>query len=111
MAADEPFVVEATIDVVTHFGQTFTAYPRFVLRGQSLHYHDDAIRDLDYRFRFKEVSDKPFTIIVELYREQPEFIIIKTIVFPYINLLWFSCIVMLTGFWMAYRKRWKSRKK
>ncbi len=109
MAAGDPIVVEATIDVVTHFGETFTAYPRFVLRGQSLHYHDDVIRDLDYRFRFSEVSDKPFTIVVELYREQPEFIIIKTIIFPYINLLWFSCIVMLTGFWLAYRRRWKRR--
>lgn len=102
-------IVEATIDVITHFGKEFTAKPRFVVRGQSIHYHDDVIRDLDYRFRFREVSEKPFTIVVDLYQEQPEFIIIKTIIFPYINLLWLSCIVMLVGFWMTYRKRWRER--
>ncbi|MBW6479767.1 MAG: hypothetical protein K0B37_10085, partial [Bacteroidales bacterium] len=102
-------IVEATIDVTTHFGDAFTAKPQFILRGQSLFFNDDVIRDLDYRFRFKEVSDKPYTIVVELYREHPDFIIIKTIIFPYINLLWFSCLVMLTGFWMAFRRRWKRR--
>lgn len=103
--------VEATIDVITHFGETFTAKPQFILQGQSLFYNDDIIRDLDYRFRFSEVSDKPYTIVVDLYREHPDFIIIKTIIFPYINLLWFSCLVMLTGFWMAFRRRWKRRNK
>ncbi|MFW5707640.1 MAG: cytochrome c biogenesis protein CcsA [Bacteroidota bacterium] len=102
-------VVEAGIDVITHFGDTFRVNPRLVLSGRSVHYHDDVIRDLDYRFRFSQVSEKPFTIMVDLYREQPEFIIIKTIIFPYINLLWLSCIVMLVGFWMTFRKRWKTR--
>ena len=108
---EESIIVEASIDILTHFGETYTAKPQFILRGQSLHYHDDVVRDLDYRFRFKEVSEKPYTIVIELYREHPDFIIIKTIIFPYINLLWFSCIVMLIGFWMAFRRRWKSRNK
>lgn len=107
----EHIIVEATIDVTTHFGKTFTTKPQFILHGNSIRFKDDVIRDLDYRFRFREVSEKPFTIMVDLYREQPEFIIIKTIIFPYINLLWVSCILMLLGFWMAYRKRWKRREK
>ncbi len=106
---DGSIIVEATIDVITHFGQEFQVNPRFALQGNSIHYHDDTIRELDYRFRFSEVSEKPFTIMVELYQEEPEFIIIKTIIFPYINLLWLSCIIMLTGFWMTFRKRWKTR--
>lgn len=108
---NERVTVEATIDIITHYGKTFQARPRFILQGNSLHYHDDAVRDLDYRFRFSEVSDKAYTIKIDLYQEEPEFIIIKTIIFPYINLLWFSCILMLVGFWMAFRKRWKSRNK
>jgi len=102
-------IIEATIDVITHFGTTFTVKPRFELAGRELNFQDDVIRDLEYRFRFAEVSEEPFTIVVELYQDQPEFIIIKTIIFPYINLLWISCIIMLIGFWMTYRKRWKNR--
>ncbi len=106
----DEIIVEATIDVFTHFDNHYQVNPRFILQGRSVHYHDDIIRDLDYRFRFSDVSDKPFTIEIELYQEEPEFIIIKTTIFPYINLLWLSCIVMLVGFWMTFRRRWKYRK-
>jgi cytochrome c-type biogenesis protein CcmF len=102
-------VVEANINVITHFNKEYVVNPRFVLSENRMHYHDDFVRDLDYRFRFAQVSEKPFTIVVDLFQEKPDFIIIKTIIFPYINLLWLSCIVMLTGFWMTYRRRWKKR--
>lgn len=108
-AHENDIVVEATIDIFTHFGKHYTARPQFILSGRSLHFHDAVVRDLDYRIRFSEVSDKPFTITVEIYQEQPDFIIIKTIIFPYINLLWVSCVVMLTGFGMASYRRWKNR--
>jgi cytochrome c-type biogenesis protein CcmF len=102
-------VIEATIDIITHFNSKFTAKPRFIVHGNHKHYEDAVVRELDYRFRFSEVSDKPFTIVIDLMRDQPDFIIIKTIIFPYINLLWISCIIMLVGFWMTYRRRWKRR--
>jgi cytochrome c-type biogenesis protein CcmF len=106
----EDIIIEATIDVITHFNMKFTAKPRLVVQGNTKKYEDAIVRELDYLFRFSEVSDKPFSIGIELYQDKPEFIIIKTIIFPYINLLWISCIVMLVGFWMTYRRRWKNRK-
>ncbi len=104
-------ILEATITVITHFGKTYRAKPQFIVRDQMIHYHDDVIQETDYRFRFKGVSETPHTINLEIYEETPDFIIIKTIIFPYINLLWISCIIMLVGFWMSFRKRWKSRNK
>ncbi len=101
--------IEATIDVITHFNKKYTVKPRFLLKENMAQFEDATLPDLDYRFRFSEVGDEPFTIGVELYRDKPEFIIIKTIIFPFINLLWISCIVMLIGFWMTYRRRWKRR--
>jgi len=101
--------VTASIELLTHFGAKFTAQPRFMLNDMQVSYKDDIIEDLDLSFRFAQVGEKPFTIFLEVYRHQPDFIIIRSIIFPYINLLWLSCIVMLVGFWMSYRKRWKTR--
>lgn len=101
--------VSAFIDVITPDGKTYSVNPEFVLEDLTVHFHDDTIEELEYLFRFKEVSDKPFTIVVEVYEYFPEFIIVKTVIFPYINLLWLSCVVMMIGFYMAYRRRWKRR--
>jgi cytochrome c-type biogenesis protein CcmF len=104
-------VLEATLDVVAHSGKVYQAKPRFVVHENKIHFLDDVIDDLDFRIRFKGVTEKPYTIQMDIFEQEPDFIIIKTIIFPYINLLWISCIVMLAGFWMAYRKRWKERDK
>lgn len=101
--------ITASIELITHFNKIIKAEPRFILKGDQVFYQDDFMRELDYRLRFREVSDKAFTIKVDIYQEDPDFVIIKTIIFPYINLLWISCIVMLVGFWMAFRRRWKKR--
>jgi cytochrome c-type biogenesis protein CcmF len=104
-------VLEAVIEFITHFGRAYRATPAFRVQDQQVIYDDAVVTELDYRVRFKGVTEKAYTIDIEIYREQPDFIIIKTIIFPYINLLWISCFVMLLGFWLSFRKRWKSRNK
>jgi cytochrome c-type biogenesis protein CcmF len=101
--------LEAIIEFITHFGRVYRATPVFRVQDQQVNYDDAVVTELDYRVRFKGVTEKAYTIDIEVFREQPDFIIIKTIIFPYINLLWISCIVMLLGFWLSFRKRWKSR--
>ncbi|MFW5777636.1 MAG: cytochrome c biogenesis protein CcsA [Bacteroidota bacterium] len=101
--------VSALIDVITPDGKTYSAKPEFILEDMTVHFHDDTIEELEYLFRFKEVSDKPYTIVAEVYEYFPEFIIVKTVIFPYINLLWLSCLVMIIGFYLAFRRRWKRR--
>ena len=36
-----------------------------------------------------------------------EFIIMKAIIFPYINILWVGCLLMIIGTWIAIIKRIK----
>jgi cytochrome c-type biogenesis protein CcmF len=99
----------AHLEVYTHFGQQYQASPVMVVRDGFLFHEDDGIRDLDLRFRFRNVTDTPFTILLEVYEDRPSFIVIKTVLFPYINLLWLSILVMLTGFLIAFVRRWRSR--
>jgi cytochrome c-type biogenesis protein CcmF len=101
--------VDAVLEVITHFGKTYEAVPSYLIRDGMPGYRDALVRDLDLKFRFKRVTEKPFTIVVEVYEQRPDFIIIKTVIFPFINLLWFSCLVILTGLGIAFWNRWKKK--
>ncbi len=103
--------ITARMEVITHFGRSYEVNPSFILKDGYVSYEDDAARDLDLRFRFSDVTDKPFTIELEVFEERTDFIIIKTIIFPFINLLWLSIIVMMAGFWITFRYRWKRRER
>lgn len=101
--------ITAELEIITHFGGSYQLSPSFLVKNGQVIYEDDLIQDMDMIFRFKEVTDEPFTIMVEMYEEREDFVIIKTVIFPYINLLWLSMLVMLTGIWIAFRKRWRNR--
>lgn len=103
--------ITAQVEVLTHFGRSFPVEPVFTLKDGYAGHEDARIQDLDLLIRFKRVTDRPFTIELEVVREQPDFIIIRTVIFPYINLLWISMIVMLIGLWVAFWRRWQRREK
>ena len=66
--------------------------------------------DKDLRFRFTGLSDIPNTIMLDKIQVTPDFIIMKTTIFPYINLLWLSSLVVLAGLIIAFANRIKNRK-
>ncbi|MFO7997775.1 MAG: cytochrome c biogenesis protein CcsA [Bacteroidales bacterium] len=101
--------VTASLEVLTHFGESFIAQPAFLVRDGLILHEDDVVADLDLRFRFRNVTETPFTIVVDVYEDRPEFIVIKTVIFPFINLLWFSILVLLAGLLLAFRSRWKKQ--
>lgn len=103
--------ITAKLELLTHFGKKLEVNPVFLVRDGAILHQDDEIIDLGLKFRFREVSEKPMNIILEVYEVRPDFVIIKTVIFPFINLLWFSIIVMLTGFYVSFRHRWKNREK
>lgn len=101
--------ITAIMEIRTHFGEIYSIEPVFTVENGQIGFEDASVRDLDLMFRFREVSEKPYTIVLEVYEVRPEFIIIKTVIFPYINLLWFSMLVILAGLITAFRNRWKRK--
>lgn len=102
-------VITATVEVHTHFNKSFTLKPEFRVTNGIVTHQDGRIDELDMTIRFKGISDTPNTIILEVTEEHSDFIIIKTIIFPFINLLWISMLVMLAGLWVSFRRRSKAR--
>ena len=103
----EELRVEADMVIFTHFGEHYHVRPAFVFSEGEFIYEDDVAEQIELRFRLARAMDEPYTVELEVYEERLDFIIIKTIVFPMINLLWASIIILLLGLWIAFRARRK----
>jgi cytochrome c-type biogenesis protein CcmF len=99
----------ADIEVITHFGTSYEVRPSFLVKNGQVIHTDGAIKDIDLVFRFKDITQENFTIVVEIFEDRADFVIIKTVIFPYINLLWISMLVMLIGLWVSFRRRWRMK--
>ncbi|MFO7979088.1 MAG: cytochrome c biogenesis protein CcsA [Bacteroidales bacterium] len=99
--------IDALLEVISPSGAVHQARPAFMVQQGHVGHLDAAIQDLNWNLRFRKVSDKPYTIVVEVFEPRPDFIIIKTVIFPFINLLWASCLVILAGLIMSFRHRWR----
>ena len=68
------------------------------------------IEQLGLKFRIKRLIPEEGKVEVELYERADnyrEFIVLKALVFPWINILWAGCVIMVIGTVMAIRRRVK----
>ncbi|MBI1222796.1 MAG: cytochrome C biogenesis protein [Bacteroidetes bacterium] len=98
---------------------TLYAHPVFALQGDQSVSIPDELPDLGLRFKFTDIRTTPedyskTTFVFDVAVKPPvkDYIILKAIVFPYINFLWGGTIVMIIGFLMAISEklRYSSRK-
>lgn len=70
--------------------------------------------DLKYKFLFSEVNPDAGSIQIKAYEHienDKPFIVMKAIIFPYINLLWMGMVIMALGTGMAMIQLFNQRKK
>ena len=103
--------INAHIEFITHFGRSFNLIAKYEINEGHVIKHDAVIKELGLMFRFDEISDTEYTIGLDIFEDREEFIIIKTIVFPFINILWISLIIILAGALISMRSRWRNRNK
>jgi cytochrome c-type biogenesis protein CcmF len=87
-----------------------TAMPIYALRGAYAIPIEAQIEPLGLKFRIKRLIPEESKVEIELF-ERPnnyrEFIVLKALVFPWINILWAGCVIMIIGTVMAIRRRVK----
>lgn len=92
----------------------YEAAPLFIIHNYTIFTQDAEVNPLGLKFTFKKINPETgkITIAVSEKKEnKKEFIIMKAIIFPGINLLWTGCILMIIGSLVAVRKRIRNLKK
>lgn len=99
-------LIAAELKVHTLNG-VFDATPMYGIRDNSELKFESVIDDARLRFKFTGVDPQAKTIRIETAEldTSGDFIIMKAIVFPWINLVWAGTIIMVIGFFMAIIRR------
>ncbi len=80
-------------------------YPVYSIFENEITYKDGFFDNGNFKIRFKKVGLEENTIVVEISEKQLDYIVVKAIVFPYINLMWVGVIIMFLGLFISIIKR------
>ncbi len=102
----------AQMTVVNVLGEEFKITPSYVLDGNMLSHEDAFLENPPFKIRFSDINTESDKIKITAWtladKDEKPFIILKAIVFPFINLLWIGCILMALGSGIAVWQRLKS---
>lgn len=103
-------IARAKIKIITPTKVCY-AFPKYFINGNQSFTIYDALEEeglfFNFRLNPKENGDMEVVLITAERPAQPDYVIMKAIVFPWINLLWLGTIVMTFGFCLATIKRIK----
>ncbi|HTM99889.1 MAG TPA: cytochrome c biogenesis protein CcsA [Pedobacter sp.] len=101
--------VSVTLEVNVS-GKLYTAEPLFLVKGNNTFDFARNIKELGLRLRFTKVIPEQNKIELQVYekpQDSKDWLVFKSIEFPYINLYWAGTIVMVIGFIMSILRRRK----
>jgi cytochrome c-type biogenesis protein CcmF len=111
---ESDIAVAAHLQVKTLANSVYYANPIMVISGNMLRNISDSIPQLGISFNFLNINVNNGSIellVSEKATKESEFIILQAIVFPWINILWIGCIVMVLGTIIAIYTRVRNANK
>ncbi len=106
--------VQANLRAIDINKKTYAAQPVFAIIDNKVHSVDDTIKALGLKLNFWNVDPAKGKISIYLSERKSnkrDFIVMEAMIFPWINVLWIGCLVMITGTILAIRDRLKKLKK
>ena len=105
--------VNANLDLYDLDGLVTTLKPIYFIRDQYAYQVTDTAKSMDLFVRLENII--PDTKSVEIKVKQPDpkddYIVMKALIFPYINLVWLGVIIMSLGFLLSMTNRITKKEK
>ncbi|MFB6307149.1 MAG: hypothetical protein ABEH43_09230 [Flavobacteriales bacterium] len=104
--------LKAVIKILTDKNENYKANPLFVIRNDRHFINNTTVmKEAGFKLRFKMIKPDKNKFTFEIAREKADkkkdVIVMQAIVFPFINLLWMGCVVMVLGTALALVNRLK----
>lgn len=108
---DSDIVVSAVIHVTDMTGKTKTVRPIYAIRGSYIIPEPAELMEEGMKFNFTAIDTQTGKITLELTEKtkQKDFVVMRAIIFPWINILWTGSILMMIGSILAILERRKKR--
>jgi cytochrome c-type biogenesis protein CcmF len=97
---DTDMAVKAVLRITDINNKVFYSEPIFALRNNYVITLEDEIQSLGLKFSFDKIDPENGKVQINVSEKKSasrEFIIMKAIVFPFINILWLGCVIMIIG--------------
>ena len=91
------------------FGELKTVI-KYIIKDGQLSREDGIIEPMNIKLSFQGVSDKSDAIMLGIFEKKSDYIVLKAIVFPWMNVLWAGFVIMLSGLSIAFLKRITDKK-
>lgn len=107
----------AQLELIGKNGKHYFAEPIYYIRtAQQVNTEENIaaeVEELGITLRFLKIDPKAGKVTLEaLEREKPmDFIIMKAVIFPYINLVWIGSLLMFVGFIVSLSSRYRESKR
>jgi len=112
LKADD-IAVGAVLKVIDVNDKIYTSEPVYVISNNMIKPIDANIPELGLKLSFQKINPDThkmdFTIAESKHRAK-DFIVLEAVVFPYINVLWLGCLVMILGTVLSIRQRIRKNK-
>ena len=108
IAANPDAAVGAMIDVYTMNGaKPYKIEPKFYVQGNSIITVDDTVKDLALYTRLVNIIPQMDAAVIALKQQSPneDYIVLKVLLFPWINVLWAGVVIMVAGFMLSMFNR------
>ena len=103
---DDDIAVQASITVAGNTEQ-HTIEPIFLIREQRAARIPDVINELGIRVAFSKINPATDSFDFDIYTTQKDFVILKAIEKPFINILWSGTLLLVIGYVIAIRRRYR----
>ncbi len=111
LSADD-IAVAAILKIVNN-GKEYRADPIYLIKNNMQFDLPKKVDEIGLKFKFTKIDPQSGKVDITFLQKPPkqrDYIIMKAIVFPYINLLWGGTVVMVIGFLLAIIRRVKEYK-
>jgi cytochrome c-type biogenesis protein CcmF len=106
--ADSVLSVQANFNVVDINKKHYLAQPVFTIQNNVSKAIEDTVAELGLKLNFWKVdpaNGKINVYVSEKKQNKRDFVVMEAMLFPWINILWIGCIIMITGTIIAMRAR------
>ncbi len=100
----EDVAVKATVRIQGEQGE-YVAEPLFVIKDKLVGRIPDEVKDLGVRITLMNIHPETSEFTIGLNTRQKDWVVIKALEKPYINLLWIGTLVLMIGFGIAITRR------
>jgi len=106
---EDDIAVAARLRLHTLDNRTFESKPVYLIRDRTAIRIEDEVKELGVTFRIERIipEQEQLVIGVKQKAEENDFIIMKAIVFPYINVLWLGSVMMAFGILISIVRRYR----